>query len=160
MSVTSDRYRTADLKAFRLVLVKWLEGLPPKGWEGTVTALESELLEINEQHRLFAYIPRRNGLGVRISSEVEFIRSSDFRVEFRRTRTERLVRFDRPAPVEGKSVPEFPSGSTRVAGLPPAETLFKADKKDTKNPCSAPVAELPAAETLPKVCGQFDAPTA
>jgi hypothetical protein len=95
VSITTKRYREASLTHFRKVLSAWLTKLPPDGWVGTVSDLEDGLWDIARHDPVPAFIPRRNGLGRRIASEVGFLSARGFRVEFRRTKRERTIRFAR-----------------------------------------------------------------
>jgi hypothetical protein len=94
-AVTKARYRDAHLSAFRRVLAAWLAKLPPDGWEGDVTALEGALVKIARRAPVPAFVPRETGLGRRIAAERSFIQTSGFRVEFRRTKRHRTLRFTR-----------------------------------------------------------------
>lgn len=94
-AVTKARYRDAHLAAFRRVLAAWLTKLPPGGWEGDVSALEWALVKIARRDPVPAFVPRGTGLGRRIAAERPFIQTSGFRVECRRTKHARTLRFTR-----------------------------------------------------------------
>lgn len=92
-AVTRRRYREANVKAFRKVLVRWLAELPADGWEGGVAELGEALWTITRRDRMPTHIPIGTGLGRVIAADQGFIRAKGFVVTSHRTKHARTLRF-------------------------------------------------------------------
>lgn len=87
-----NRFEMAE-ERFRTLLLKWLDNLPPDGWEGTSHQLGDELAAFGDQHRLFAYVPLCPGQ--KVAGMAMFFSDNGFALTHRRTKRQRTLRVTR-----------------------------------------------------------------